>query len=59
MFFSVEPSLAEMEMRQNLFMTGGFQYALQDHRRLPVFIYRPKIGIAEFCEEGYLHDFQD
>jgi hypothetical protein len=48
-----------MEMRQNLFMTGGFQYALQDHRRLPVFICRAKIGIAGFCEDGYLHDFQD
>jgi hypothetical protein len=59
MFPSVEPSLAVVEMRQkNFFIAGGFQYVLLDHRRLPVLIFRVKIGIAGFCEEGYLNDFQ-
>jgi hypothetical protein len=43
----------------NLFITGGFQYVLQDHRRLSVIILSAKIGNAGFCENGYLHDFQD
>jgi hypothetical protein len=54
MFSSVDSSLAVVKMCQNLLSQAAFGMILQNHRRLPVCIFR----CCLVSEEGYCKDFQ-
>jgi hypothetical protein len=58
MFSSVDPSLAAGKMHQNVLSHMAFGMILQDHRRLPLCIFRGQNRRFRVFEEGYCKDFK-